>query len=329
MFRALYSSKSGQLRTNLELVDLAFALYEPDGLLWVDFYGNHEEKDEEILAETFGFHPLAIDDAIRESHVPKIDNWGNYLYLVFQAISIERTNILQLEAKELDIFVGKNYIVTHHDQAIDALDHIWSTVQRSEKLLKHGTDHLLYRIADEVIGSYMSVFNTLEDEIDHLEVQVFNKTQAGVMERAFNLNRILLNLRRILIPQREVLNKLSRDEFEVIDTRDQMYFRDVYDHLVRMHNTAESMQELVSGTLGVHLSMVNNRLNEVVKVLTIITTFFMPLTFITSFFGMNFFFPRQAISVWMEKPVFILVLAVLFISPVLMLRILRRKGWLK
>ena len=161
MFRALHLSISGKIKTDLELVDVAFALHEPDGFLWVDFCNDEGNEDEEILGKTFGFHPLAIDDALRETHVPKLDNWGKYLYLVFHAISFEKTESLVLSTLELDFFVGRNYIVTYHDKPIEVLDHLWSSLQTNERALKFGSDHLLYRIVDEVVGSYQSIFDAL------------------------------------------------------------------------------------------------------------------------------------------------------------------------
>ncbi len=328
MFRALHFSSDGKLKTGLELVDIAFAIHEPDGLLWVDFHNEDGHDDEEILEKTFGFHPLAIDDALRETHVPKLDNWGKYLYLVFSAITLVKSESLDLSTLELDIFVGKNYIVTYHDKPIEVLDHLWSSLQTDERALKFGSDHLLYRIIDDVVGSYQSIFDALDDEIDRLEGQVFGRQSADTLERIYNVKRMVLQLRRIIFPQREVLNKLSREEFDVIDTRAQVYFRDVYDHLVRMHDLMESMRDLITGTLETYLSMVNNRMNEVVKVLTVITTFFMPLSFITSFFGMNFFLPRNPVRSLMEPSVFLVVIVILCITPFFMLAWLRRRGWL-
>ncbi len=329
MFRALYLSSDGKLKTDLELVDIAFALHEPDGLLWVDFLCSGENDDvEDILEKTFGFHPLAIDDALRETHVPKLDNWGKYLYLVFHAVTLESHNHLELSVLELDIFLGKNYIVTYHDRALEALDHLWSSIKMDGRPMRNGSDHLLYKIVDDLVGSYISVFASLDAEIDKLEGMVFGKQSSGTLERIYNIKRILLHLRRIIFPQREVLNKLSREEYEAIDARAQVYFRDVYDHLVRLHDLTESMRDLVTGTLETYLSMVNNRMNEVVKILTLITTFFMPLSFLTSFFGMNFFLPRNPIHSLMEPPFLWGVVLLIFLTPFLLLTWLRKRGWM-
>ncbi len=328
MFRALHLAPDGKLRTDLTLVDVAFALQEPDGLLWVDFSELNASEDEVILQKTFGFHPLAIDDALRETHVPKLDDWTKYLYIVLHAVIYDQKVDERLDTLELDIFVGKNYLVTHHDEKIEAIEHLWITIHRDERALKYGSDHLLYRITDEVINSYMTVFDTLEDQIDQVEGEVFGRPSPHTLEKIYSLKRAVLHLRRIIIPQREVLNKLARDEYEVIDTRAQVYFRDVYDHLVRMHDLLESLRDLVSGTLETYLSMVNNRMSEIVKTLTIITTFFMPLSFITSFFGMNFFIPRIPLENWVEETVFYAMLVLMLVMPAFMYLWLRKRGWM-
>lgn len=328
MFRALHLASDGKLRVDLQLVDVAFALHEPDGLLWVDFYDQGSDQTEEILNKTFGFHPLAINDALKETHVSKLDNWGQYVYIVFHAVHLEEHKSLELSALELDIFMGKNYIVTYHEKPIEVLDRLWSSVPVDVNCLEYGSDHLLYKILNDLVGSYLLVYAALDDEIDQLERMVFGRQSPDTLERIYNLKRIILHLRRLIFPEREVLNKLSREEYEAIDLRAQVYFRDVYDHLVRLHDLTESMHDLIAGTLETYLSMVNNRMNEVVKVLTLITTFFMPLTFITSFFGMNFFFPRNPIHVLMEPPFLWVVVLLIFLTPFLLLNWLRKRGWI-
>lgn len=328
MIRAYYYSPDGKSRKNLQLVDIAFALHDPAGYLWVDFCESDAAEDQVILEKTFGFHPLAIDDALQETHVPKLDDWMDYLYIVLHGVAYDKQADEPLDTLELDIFLGKNYMVTHHDHKIDAIEQVWTFLSRDERGLKNGPDHLLYRITDELVNSYMHVFDTLDDDVDQIETEVFGRPGAITLEKIYSLKRSVLRLRRIITPQREVLNKLAREEYDVIDPRDQVYFRDVYDHLVRMQDLTESLRELVSGTMETYLSMVNNRMSEVVKTLTIITTFFMPLSFIASFFGMNFFVPRIPLSEWVEKPVFIFVLFLMLVLPLFMYQWFHKRNWM-
>ncbi|MBM4466516.1 MAG: hypothetical protein FJ014_13335 [Chloroflexi bacterium] len=165
MIRALYRSQDERLRTDLRPDEFAAALQDGGGLLWVDFLGEPPGACEPILRDTFGFHPLAVDDALQESHVPKVDDWGEYLYLVLHAVLFDQQNGGHVDTLELDVFLGQNFIVTHHDQPIAAVDHVWTSVQRDERHLKKGADHLAYRLADELVAGYMPVVEEIDEAI--------------------------------------------------------------------------------------------------------------------------------------------------------------------
>ena len=327
MIRSLYFPKDGNLQTDLNIEEFRTALQDPDGLLWVDFEATPPEDDEPILRDVFGFHPLAIDDALQESHVPKIDDWVEYIYIVLHAIAFDKSEGGRLDTLELDVFLGKNYMVTHHDQPIAAIERVWDISHRDERHLLNGADHLLYRLADEVVASYMPVVEEIDDAIDQTEDQVFDRPTPETLEHIFMLKRATLHLRRIIGPQREVLNKLARDDYPVIDSRARIYFRDVYDHLVRLHDITESIRDLVGGALDTYLSVINNRMNEIMKTLTIITTLFMPISFVAGFFGMNFFAPVIPMSVWTRLPAFMIMLIITIVTPAIMFLWVRRRGW--
>ena len=276
----------------------------------------------------FSFHPLAIEDALLQSHVPKLDDWEDYLYIVLHAVVFDSLAGEKVDTLEVDFFLGKNYLVTHHDQKILAIDHVWDNFQVDNRIYKNGSGHLFYRIADEIVASFMPVLEMLDDVIDQSEDQVFNDPSPVILERVFRLKRAVLHLRRMVGPQREVFNKLARDEIEVIGKRERVYFRDIYDHLVRLYDIIESIRDLVSGTLDTYLSVVNNRMNEIMKTLTIITTLFMPISFVASFFGMNFFVPLRPFIAWTKLPVFLLALLIMLVTPFTMLMWARRKGWI-
>jgi len=175
----------------------------------------------------------------------------------------------------------------------------------------------------------MRVVDDLDEVIDQIEDEVFDKPTSDTLERIFRLKRAVLTLRRIISPQREVLNKLARDDYPVIDAKDRVYFRDVYDHLVRLYDINESLRDLVGGSLDTYLSVINNRMNDIMKTLTVITTLFMPISFAAGFFGMNFFQPvEEPLKAWSSAPVFILALLVIFLTPLSMYFWIRRRGWM-
>jgi magnesium transporter len=302
-------------------------LSNPKALLWVDFIGEPDPSAEAILTGIFRFHPLAVDDALQETHTPKVDDWGDYLYIVLNAITIEQQDGLEAQTSELDVFLGRNFVVTHHDTPIAALEKAWLGINADKRYTSHGPDHLLYKIIDDMVSDYWPMVEMLDGEIDWIEDQVFTNAKPEMLERMFDLKRVLVTIRRVITPQREVLNRLARDEFEVIDTKDRIFFRDIYDHLVRLHDLTESMRDLLSGTMDAYLSVINNRMNEVMKILAAITTLFMPITFVTGFFGMNFFGPVAHLDKWTGYAAFIAMLLIVAGMPAAMFMWMRRRTW--
>jgi len=328
MIRSLFYSPGKPLRTNIPPKEFPRLIRDRRGLLWVDFINESPENAGPIL-RSFNFHPLAIDDALEETHTPKIDDWGDYLYIVLNIMNYKHMDgIFESEIDELDIFLGRNYVITHHDKLLAAIEDAWTACQRDQRHVQEGPDHLLYRIVDSLVMSYMPLVEEIDRQIDEIEDQVFDGPRRATLEQIFALKRLLLSMRRILLPQREVLNKLARDDYRVIDPKDRVFFRDIYDHLVRLHDLNENLRDLVSGALDTYLSVVNNRMNDVMKTLTIITTLFMPITFVTGFFGMNFFEPVAHLVGWTSQQVFKLTLGIMLTVPIVMFLWMRRRTWL-
>jgi magnesium transporter len=307
-----------QIQYNLSLDQISSQLKENKGLLWVDLVEEDLETCESILRNIFGFHPLAISDALDEKHVPRVDDWGDYLYMVLHAPFIDKDSSEPLRTFELDIFLGKNFLVTYQSRKLPIVDRVWATIQRDTRYLLQGADHLFYKLADDLIADYMPLAEELDLIIDNIEDQIFSAPSQKMLEQIFLMKRSILHLRRIIAPQREVFNKLARGDDSVIDKKERVFFRDIYDHLVRLYDITESLRDLMSSVLDTYLSAINNRMNEVMKTLTIITTLFMPLSFVVGFFGMNFFVPDMPLTSWVEKPVFILVLVGCILLPVFM-----------
>ena len=327
MIRSLHFTSQSSLRENLPPADFPAAIRARNSLLWVDFLGEPPETCEPILKQ-FGFHPLSIDDALQETHSPKIDDWGNYIYVVLNYMNLLQNSNWDIEVDEVDIFLGPNYIITHHDYPLPALDETWATCHRDLRNLQAGADHLLYKIIDNIVAGYMPLVENIDQALDAIEDEIFERPTPHTLERLFTLKRALLAMRRILLPQREVLNKLARDDYRVIDSRDRIFFRDIYDHLVRLHDINESLRDLLSGALDTYLSVMNNRMNDVMKTLTIITTLFMPITFVTGFFGMNFFEPVAHLLGWTSRELFLTTLVLLLLLPIGMYFWMRHRTWI-
>ncbi|MFN8387475.1 MAG: magnesium/cobalt transporter CorA [Anaerolineales bacterium] len=328
MIRTMYYSPGKPIRKDIHPSEFAKLIRDRRSLLWVDFVNEPDENSLPIL-EGFGFHPLSIEDALQQTHSPKLDDWGNYLYIVMNYMNVQENGTLwESEVDELDIFLGPNYIVTHHEFPISAIEETWASCDRDIRNVQDGADHLLYKIMDFLVAGYMPTVERIDSAIDELEDHIFDKPSPRTLERLFALKRVLLSMRRILLPQREVLNKLARDDYRVIDPKDRIFFRDIYDHLVRLHDLNENLRDLVGGALDTYLSVVNNRMNEIMKTLTTITVLFMPLTFVTGYFGMNFFEPQGRLTSWTTNPVFYITLAINLFLPLGMYLWMRRRTWI-
>jgi magnesium transporter len=327
MIRALFYTPGKPVRTDISPKEFPRLVRDRRSLLWIDFDGEPPESCLPIL-QAFNFHHLAIDDALAETHSPKLDDWGDYLYIVLNYMRLNGNGKgWDTEMDELDIFLGTNYVVTHHDHSVPAIDETITACSRDPRNVQDGADHLLYKIVDYLVAGYMPVVEKIDEEIDSLEDQIFDRPRPQTLERLFTLKRVLLAMRRILLPQREVLNKMARDDYRVIDSKDRIFFRDIYDHLVRLHDLNESLRDLVSGALDTYLSVINNRLNDVMKTLTLITTLFMPISFITGFFGMNFFEPVAGLVGWTSQQMFMITLGIMIGLPIFMYTWMRRRTW--
>lgn len=328
MIRSFYHPQNGTVVTNLTVADFGPALQNPNGLLWVDLAIESNDASKAILLDVFHFHPLAVDDALEEIHVPKVDDWGDYLYLVVRAVDPEQMPGLQLDTSELDVFLGQNYVVTYHNKNLPAIDRVWNSLQRDTRQSAKGADYLLYRLIDEITSDYLLMAEEIDDEINQIEDQLFDNPEASLLEQIFTLKRDLLHLRRIVAPQREMVNKLARGDYAVIEPEAKVYFRDVYDHFVRLYDIIENLRDLVGGSLEIYLSVVSNRMNSVMKTLTVITTLFMPISFLVGFFGMNFFQPVIRLDAWTNLPAFVAALAVIMLFPALMLWWVHKNRWM-
>jgi magnesium transporter len=328
MIRALYRTPDGKINEREFVQDFDLTLPNTHGLLWVDLVAETSAVCKPILQDTFGFHPLAVDDALEESHTPKVDDWSDYLYLVVQAVEPRQGLNQEVAALELDIFLGQNYLVTYQTKAIAAVERVWILCQRDKRHLDQDTNYILYRLIDEIASDYIIVADEIDERIDKIEDQLFENPEPYLVEHIFALKRDLLFLRRMIAPQREMVNKLARGDYAVIAVDAKVYFRDVYDHFVRLYDIIESLRDLVTGALETYLSMVNNRMNEIMKTLTIITTLFMPISFLASYFGMNFFQPVISMNAWTEWPMFIVLNLVMILLPISMYLWIRQRMWM-
>jgi magnesium transporter len=239
-----------------------------------------------ILSDTFHFHKLSIEDALSARQYPKAEAYDGYLYVILHGIHYQKGDH-SFATHDVDFFVGPNYLVTVHDGDSASINELRGHCTRNAKILSEGPVSLLHRIVDAMVDSIRPEVDKLEDRIDELEKRIFDKPDPKLIKKILDEKREVAGLRRIVTPQRDVIARLARRDFVDISTEMSFRFRDVYDHLVRVADDVLIFQDRITGLLDAHLSNVSNRLNEVMKVLTVVSTVLMPLTVLTSAYGMN------------------------------------------
>jgi magnesium transporter len=276
----------GRLEEGVSKDRLAALLKSRHVTVWVDLSGPTGEESD-LLTSIFHFHPLALEDCEMRRHHPKIDDYGSYLFILSHGVHPE-SSAREFRTRQLSIFLGPNYLVTYHREASRSIQSTLESVRKNHRLMADGPGMILYRVLDFQIDLYLPLMEVFQKRIDEIEKECFAAPTSAILQEVFDLRKALVRLRRFSGHQREILLRLSRREFPLIDDRSAVHLRDVYDHLVRITDLAESYRELVAGAFEAHLSIVSNRTNEIMRALTIITTLFMPLTLIAGIYGMNF-----------------------------------------
>jgi magnesium transporter len=288
MITSHYRAPDGSRSVDLSEAALREALASGQGVLWVDFESPTREEAAP-LSSVFGFHALAIDDCFN-SHIDpaKVDDYGTYLFIIAQAITYDEATE-RLETTELDMFLGPNYVVSFHSQALPFVEQARRRCREDGPEMSRGADFLAHALLDGLVDDYQPAVEQLDETLARVEEAVLAQPQSKLLQEILLLKRNVQRLRRTIIPQRDVVNRLSRGEYpQLIHSETRIYFRDIYDHVVRVEELMESVRDLADGVLNTYLSALNNRMNEVMKTLSVVATILLPLTFIASIYGMNF-----------------------------------------
>jgi magnesium transporter len=256
-----------------------------DNLIWVDV-SDPTSEDFEDLAQEFGFHHLSIEDCRKEHQRPKIEEYQGYYFIVLYEAELKDGE--RLELRELNIFLGKNYLVTVHSQPIRAVASAKRLWREWTDLAERGTGLLAYLLIDAIVDDYFPLLDYLSDRMDTLEDQIFEDFRPEAIEEIFHIKKELLFLRRAVTPLRDVFNTLLRREQPIFSRETLVYFQDVYDHLIRVADSIDILRDMLSSTMDAYLSVSSNRMNMVMKTLTSISTILMSVTLIAGIYGMNF-----------------------------------------
>ena len=288
---------------------------------WVDL---EKPVDEEafILTSDFHFHPLVVEDVIVEKGPPKLDVFENYLFLVFYISYYKSAG--ELGKKEIDLFLGDNFVVTIHNDSFPMLEKIRNRCLRDERVLSRGAVFTFHTILDYMVDEFIDVQNEVQRYIDRLEADVFSGTaEASILKRIFELKEDIGALRRLASTQKQILWRFSKGEYKLAKGASLIYFRDVFDHMNVIVEHAENFNDLLSNILHVYLSMASEKTNTIMKTLTIFTAILLPLSVISGIYGMNFDFPEKNVPVS-----YFIVLGLMAAIITTLLIIFKRKDWL-
>src|SRR5687768_16641739 len=264
-------------------------LKDPSVVIWVDMESPAGD-DEHVLLNVFHFHPLTVEDCRENRHYPKVEEFPGYMYLIVHGVRAD-TSPDRFNTIELDAFLGSNYVITYHHDSFRSINDVKQLLRTSPVTCQRGPAFLLHQILDRIVDYYSPVLDDFDDRIDRLESEIFASKQPNnqILSQIMDLKRSVLRLRRISVKQMDVVLRMSRGEFsELIPEEMRPFYRDIHDHLVRVTDLAESYRDLISGSLEAYLSVISNRMNEIMKVLTIFSAIMLPLTFIAGVYGMNF-----------------------------------------
>jgi magnesium transporter len=267
---------------------MAKAVKDPRSTVWLDVI-DIDDSDIDVLTNVFNLHPLTIEDSIMPSARPKIEEFPEYLFLViFSLYSANSPQNIKINMAEMNCCLGHNFLITFHSNASSTINVCKDRVRKQSPTIMHGADMLLYSILDSCVDNYFPIINEFDNTVDAVSDELFQSPDQDTLKKLYTLKNDIMNLRRTIGPQSDIISLLLRGSFKMVQPANLIYYRNVYDNMVRFNDTVGALRDIISGAMEAHASIVSNRLNEVMKTLTVITTIMMPLTLIASIYGMNF-----------------------------------------
>lgn len=333
MLHAFVRHGDGQVVHATEPDQIAAAFHDPSAQFWVDLC-TPVEAEYALLKDLFGFHPLAIEDVVHEVQRPKLESYAmvgdslkaEYFFMVIHGPDLDPDPDRLFQTTELDIFIAERYLITIHEDPMSSVHEMIARVQSDpEARLRWGTDILLYELIDRLVDKYRPILDDFQELLDKLEEEATENPPPDFLVTISGHKTDLLDLRRIMTQQRDVIGQLTRGEVPFMGTQSRIYFRDVLDHLNREVETIDIYRDLMMGCRDIYMSSINNRLNRIMKTLAIISVVTLPLTVITSFFGMNF---ADTIPGFTKPVTFFLAVLLMVALPVVFLYLFRKNDWL-
>jgi magnesium transporter len=308
----------------IEQAEECFSFKDTSTVTWINIDGIHQVDIIEKIGKHFGLHPLIQEDIVNTEQRPKIEDLGNYIYIVLKMVYHDEHDG-EIKIEQVSLILGKNFVISFQEREGDIFNHVRERIRKGKgRIRKMKADYLAYSLLDAVVDNYFFILEKSGEQIEELEDKVISQPKPEIMQEIHRLKRTMIFLRRSVWPLREVVNILERGESSLIVETTRIYLRDVYDHTIQVIDSVETFRDMLSGMHDTYLSSISNRMNEIMKVLTIIATIFIPLTFIAGVYGMNFKFMPELDWRWGYFAVWIVIV---FLA-VLMVIFFRRKKWL-
>ncbi|WGM89889.1 MAG: magnesium/cobalt transporter CorA [Candidatus Bathyarchaeum tardum] len=305
-------------------IDDCFPLKNKPIVTWINISGVHQLSNIEKIGKNLKTHPLVLEDIMHTGQRPKMEDFEDYLFVVLKMLQYDEA-VNETRTEQVSLLLGCNYVVSFQEDEGDVFDLIRDRLRTDRgRIRKMGADYLLYSLLDAIVDNYFMVLEKIGEKIEDIEDDLLKNPTSEVLQTIHQLKRELIFLRKSVWPLREVISRLERWESSLIDKSIDIYLRDVYDHTIQVIDALETFRDVLSGMLEIYLSSVSNRMNEVMKVLTIIATIFIPLTLIAGIYGMNFKYMPELDSPWGYPMVYVAMFAV----SAVMLIYFRKKKWL-
>lgn len=318
-----YDSKQ-YVEKEIEKIENAFPLIDKPPVSWLNVDGLHDVQILEKIGAHFDIHPLVLEDILNRGQRPKIENYEKHLFIVIKMLRYNEEE-KTIQGEQVSIILGRNYVISFQETVGDIFDVIRERIRNNDsRVRKKGADYLCYRLLDTLVDHYFVILEKLGEAIEDLEDELLQDPSKETVQEIHRLKREMLYLRKSVWPLREVLSALAREDSKLIEKSTEVFLRDVYDHTIQVIDTVENFRDILAGMLDIYLSSVSNRMNEVMKVLTIMATIFIPLTFIAGIYGMNFEFMPELkwhlgyFAIW----------GVMLLIAISMLIYFKRKNWL-
>jgi len=308
----------------LKSIEEAFRYKDTPPVSWINIDGLHELGVIEKIGTHFGIHPLILEDIVNTGQRPKVDDFEEYIYIVFKMLIFDETTF-HISSEQVSLILGPHFLISFQETEGDVFNFVRERIRKGRiQMRKSGPDYLAYALVDAVVDHYFLILEKIDEKIEQFEDRVYSDPTPEILLAIHDLKREIIYFRKQVWPMREVLNTWQKTESPLVQQANKVFIRDVYDHTIQVIDTIESFRDIIAGMMDLYLSAVSNRMNEVMKVLTIIATIFIPLTFFAGIYGMNFKFMPELEWKW-SYPVLWAVLMVIFVS---MLFYFRRKKWL-